>query len=348
MPKLYEYDLGKASDILVREIFQLKEGETLIITADTESDESVVNATARSAFAVGAKPMVIWLPAPHGVGKAADPMLPIEALSAALCEADAWVEFNNQWLLYSTPFEIATEKNKKLRYLCLVGMDADLMMRVIGRVNKTLLSKFLHKVTEMTGKAKRIRMTTPAGTDVSFETNPNNVMACDDGDASKPGIYMLAGQINIIPDWDTIQGTIVFDGALTPPCGLLKEPVTLTIENGRVVDIQGGLQAKEFEKWLKSFDDPNMFRLGHVCYGFNPGAKLSGNILEDERVWGCTEWGLGYVSHLEAPPEGIKAKSHCDGICLNSSVWLDEKQILADGVVIDEELKKLLDAMNQK
>jgi len=65
-----------------------------------------------------------------------------------------WVEFNNQWLLYSTPFEIAMEKNKKLRYLCLVGMDADMMVRIISRVNKKVLSKFLYKVTEMTEKAK--------------------------------------------------------------------------------------------------------------------------------------------------------------------------------------------------
>ena len=67
--------------------------------------------------------MVITLAAPLGVGKAADAMLPIEALSAALAKADAWVEFNEQWLLYSTPFERAFEQNKKLRYLCLVGIE---------------------------------------------------------------------------------------------------------------------------------------------------------------------------------------------------------------------------------
>jgi hypothetical protein len=134
MAKLYEYELGKSADILMREMLQLIADETIIITADTESDERVVNAAARSAFSLGAKPMVIWLLAPYGVGKAADPMLPIDCLAAALCEADAWVEFNNQWLLYSTPFEIAMKKNKKLRYLCLVGMDADMMIRVIGRV----------------------------------------------------------------------------------------------------------------------------------------------------------------------------------------------------------------------
>ena len=80
IPKLYEYELGRAADLLTRDLFKLKKGETFIITADTESDERVVEATARAAFSVGAKPMVIWLASPLGVGKAADPMLPQEAL----------------------------------------------------------------------------------------------------------------------------------------------------------------------------------------------------------------------------------------------------------------------------
>ena len=95
MPQYYEYELAKAAHKLVTEMLKLKPDETIVITADTESDPRVVDATAGAAFAVGAKPMVIWIASPLGVGKAADPKLP-EALGAALCKADAWVEFNNQ------------------------------------------------------------------------------------------------------------------------------------------------------------------------------------------------------------------------------------------------------------
>jgi len=51
--------LGKSADVLIREMFQIKAGETIVITADTESDERVVNAVARNAFSLGAEPMVI-------------------------------------------------------------------------------------------------------------------------------------------------------------------------------------------------------------------------------------------------------------------------------------------------
>lgn len=330
----YEFELGKAADILTRELFKVKSGETFVITADTESDERVVEATARAAFSCGAKPMVIWLASPLGVGKAADPMLPQESLVGALKGADAWVEFNNQWLLYSTTYDTVIEEHKDLRYLCLVGMNADMMVRCIGRIDYPLLTKFLEKVTNLTGAAKKGKITTPAGTNVSFENDPDFGVMYATGYADKPGVHMMAGQIGWAPKYESINGKIVFDGSIVPPLGLLKEPVELTINKGDIVKVEGGKEAVEFEAWLRSFNDPNMLKLAHVCYGFNPGAKLTGDIVEDERVWGCTEWGVGNFP-------GRPAASHTDGICLNSSVWLDGEQILEKGRCIHTELADL-------
>lgn len=345
--KYYEIELGRAAKALVEDILELKKDETFAITADTESDERVVNAVAQAAFAAGAKPMVIWVAAPMGVGKAADPMLPVDALSEALKHSDVWAEFNNKWLLYSTPFERAVFGNDRIRYINLVGMDVDMIVRVIGRVDTDLLAKFMFEVRDMTKQAKKMKITTPAGTYLEFENNPTHPMSCDVGKANVPGIHYLSGQIGWTPITETINGTLVFDGSVEPPCGLLDEPIKITVEKGRAVKIEGGRQATEFRKWLESFNDPHMFRLAHVCYGFNPGAKLTGNILEDERVWGATEWGLGYQSAEDCPPDGIPAVSHTDGICLNSSVWLDGVQLLDKGIVVHEKLKDMADKLTK-
>ena len=321
-------------------MFKLKKGETCVITADTESDGRVVDAIARAVFSCEAKPLVITVAAPLGVGKAADKMLPVEALTACLKAADAWIELNKQWLLYSTPYDIAIKENRKLRHICLAGMNVDMMVRCIGRVNYPVLSAFLDKIFEMTKAAKQWRFTTPGGEDIGFKnsTNPNRVYGIDNGYADTPGSHMMSGQIGWTPEWDTINGTIVFDGSIYPPCGLLHDPVFLDIEKGRVRKISGGNQAQEFEKWLKSFNDPRMFVLAHVCWGFNPGAKLTGEIVEDERVWGVTEWGLGNIGRCLIEPDGIPAASHTDGISLNTSAWLDGEQILDSGIVVKEDL----------
>jgi len=346
---LYEFELGRAADILCRDLFRLGRGETFVITADTESDMRVVEATARAAFSAGAKPMVIRLASPLGVGKAADPMLPQDALVGALKGADAWVEFNNQWLLYSTTYDIAMKENEKLRYLstydiamkeneklrylCLVGMNADMMVRCIGRINYPALADFITALSEMTVKAEEMRITTPAGTDVTFR-NMEGATAPLRGFPNKPGSHMMAGQIGWRIIRESVNGRIVFDGCISPPIGLLKEPVTLHVKDGKITEIEGGHEAKQYEAWLRSFNHPNMLRMAHVCYGFNPGARLTGDIVEDERVWGCTEWGVG--NH-----PGMPAPSHSDGICLNSSVWLDGEQVLDEGRSVHPELAEL-------
>ena len=341
MPQFYEYELNGAALRLVRDMFKLKEGETFVITADTESDPRVVEATAAAAFAVGAKPMVVWTASPLGVGKAADPMLPVKALTAVLNKADAWVEYNNEWLLYSTPYEKAMKENKKLRHLCLVGMNVDMMVRVIARVDMKALGKFQDKLIEMTKAAKHVKMTTPAGGNIEFDNDPKRPIICEVGYADTPGSHMLGGQIGWSPIFKSINGTIAFDGSVVPPIGLTKAPIRLHVKEGKIEKIEGGQDAQTFQAWLKSFNNPLMMRMAHVCYGVNPGAKLTGNIVEDERVWGCTEWGIGYVGQMLTGGEPIPAPSHTDGICLNTSVWLDGKKVFDKGRVVQPELARL-------
>lgn len=339
---MVHFELQNAADKLIQEIFQVRKDETVIITADTGSDMELVNGVASSAYSAGAKPMVITLAMPRGVGKAADPDLPVAELTGALAACDVWIEFNHQWLLYSTPFEEALKRNPKLRYMCLVDFDCNLLIRLVGKVKTKQLKKFMTRVAELHQTAKALHVTTPAGTDVTFRLDPTHVISNDCGDASKPGMHFLTGQLNVIPDFSSTNGTIVFDGTITPPFGKIPDaPVILTVKKGKIIKIEGGRAAREYEQWLDSFQDENMLRMAHIAYGFNPGAKLTGNICEDERAWGCTEWGIGYVSPTEAPPDGQNAKSHTDGICLNSSVWIDGRQILDKGKICDPELLQL-------
>lgn len=339
---MFNMELQKSADILIRDIFEVKKGESVVITADTQSSMEVAEVLAASAYAAGGIPMVCITPTQEGFGQDADCELPVDALSGALIGADVWIEINYRGLLYSTPFVRAEAQNKKLRYMCIQGYNADLMIRTIGALDIVPLRAFMKKVAEFTRNAKEMYVTTPAGTDVRFTIEPKHLTSCDCGEANVPGVHMMIGQINVVPKFGSVNGTIVFDGTLTPPYGRqVTEPVKLTIKDSVIIKIEGGRDAVEFEQWLKSFDDEGMFKLAHIAYGFNPGAKLTGNIVEDERVWGSTEWGIGYVSPYDAPPAGQAAKSHCDGICLNSSVWLDDRQILEEGKVIDDELNTL-------
>jgi len=347
MPTQYALELGKAGYIVAHDMCRIKKGESVLITVDSAMHFQPVEEVAKAAEAAGGKVMVAWHSTPRGYGKVADPQLP-ESLKAAIPAADVWIEFNNQWLLYSTPW-IEAMSNGRTRYLFLGGLDPDRVVRCIARLDMDVQEKFQNKVVELTHKASKMRMTTPAGTDVSFENVPERPIT-NELRADVPGPHFLVGQIGWAPREESIKGTIVFDGSFSgggeADLGILTEPIRLAVEKGQIVDIKGGEQAKKMSEWLKKLGDPGMYNLAHVCYGFNPGAILTGLCTEDERVWGSTEWGNGYQGPMfeGSLPEAV---SHADGICLNSTVWVDDALLLEEGKVVHPELVEIAKAMGK-
>ncbi|MBW2031864.1 MAG: hypothetical protein JRJ03_05345 [Deltaproteobacteria bacterium] len=212
MPELYELELGKAAHIIANKMCRIQRGESIIITVDSVMDFRPVEETAKAAEAAGGKVMVAWHSTPSGYGKVADPQLP-ESLKKAIPVADVWIEFNNQWLLYSTPW-IEAMSNGRTRYLFLGGLDSQRVTRCIAGLNMDLQEKFQNKVVELTKKASRMRITTAAGTDVSFENVPERPIA-NELHAAVPGPHFLVGQIGWAPREESINGVIVFDGSFS-------------------------------------------------------------------------------------------------------------------------------------
>jgi leucyl aminopeptidase (aminopeptidase T) len=97
-----------------------------------------------------------------------------------------------------------------------------------------------------------------------------------------------------------------------------------------VTGVEGGSEAKVLERWFASIGNPNIYRLAHYSLGFNPGvSRCTGRIVEDERVFGGIEFGIGSQgSHLGA---GWDAGGHTDGVVLNPSIYLDGQPMEEEG-----------------
>ncbi len=74
--------------------------------------------------------------------------------------------------------------------------------------------------------------------------------------------------------------------------GLLKKPVTLTVERGRITEIRGDEEAQKLLEILEAADE-NARCIAEVGLGTNPKATYIGNLVEDERVRGSGHIGLG-------------------------------------------------------
>ncbi|HLI45828.1 MAG TPA: hypothetical protein VKU94_01380 [Geobacterales bacterium] len=336
----YEFELAIAARKLIEDILHVNKGDEVLITADSGSDYRAIVATAQAAKLIGAKPLVLWYNMTSGVGMEAEKDLPVRSLRAALKNADVWLEFNKTWLLYSSIYEEVI-LNNKTKYLILVGMDADMMVRMIGRVDLKLLFEFQKKLANIVSRSKRFELFSSEGTNMTFENDSSRPILIE-GEIFGPGDYALVGQVDWAPLEESINGIFVADVSAYPPfeLGLLRKPIEIRIENGKIVSIRGGREAMVFKRWLEDLNDPNMYNVAHIAIGCNPNARPSGNILEDERIWGALDWGFGSQAPTFKGKFGL-AKSHTDCVMLNTTLRADGATIIENGDFVHEDLKDL-------
>ena len=342
MPDFMDMELTKAAYNLMKELVRVKKDESVLITIDSVAKFRVAEEIAKIANALGGKVMLAWHTTPKGYGAITEPYLP-EPLIACADKTDVWIELNDQWLLYSSMWDKAVT-NGRTRQIMLGGLSIEQIVRCIGDIDIPAQIEFQNTVTDMTRRAKRMKITNKAGTFVEFSNHPerpvNSEIMYD-----TPGGHFLIGQIGWAPVEETVNGKIVFDGSVSgggaAELGVLANPIAYIVENGKLARIEGGKEADILRNYFEELDDPNMYIPAHVCYGFNPNAKLEGTMTEDERVWGSTEWGFGHQGANFSGTVPRVAKSHIDGTCLECSVWLDDMQITDNGRVIEPTLKRL-------
>ncbi len=322
----YAFELARAAHRLVTEMRPISEGQQVLITADTAADQRVVQATAAAVYTVGGVPAVVTY---HTLD---EPMQePPKPVAGAGANADVWINFAVSYLLYSPAYHAAVKKG--CIYVELTGMDVDMMVRTIGRVNYQPMKEMATRLYQMSQAAQTVRVTSPAGTDLRMTIDKAGDPFWEPPPEAGGYAQMLGGQSGFMAFRESYEGLLVFDGALWPPAelGVLNTPVRLTLEKGLIKKIAGGAEAAVFERWLAGFDHPKAYLMDHACYGFNPGVtRPTGRILEDERIFGCMQFGIGATEY--------GSPAHTDGVILNPSVWLDDAQIEENGRYTHPEL----------
>lgn len=330
------FELAKGAMTLARDVMLVQPGETVVISGDSCTDRRVVEATANAVFAIGGLPTIIYYPTyPETC------MEPYAPIAAALEHCDVWIEFAYSTIMHSNCFRASLAAG--VRYINLTGMDAMMMVRTISNIDYKLVVEMGEAIQRIVQNSDEVIVKSPGGTNLKGYNRGRRVRLSGKLATEKGYPIMLAGQVSWCPIEETIEGKLVFDGALFPPMSLGKfnEPVALTLKDGRVTDIQGGREAKVFSQWMESLNDPeNMYRLAHYSLGFNPGIKaVTGRIVEDERVFGCIEFGIGSQGKSILGKQWAAA-GHTDGIVLNPTIILDGEVFEENGVYKNEEIRE--------
>lgn len=299
----------------------VKPGETVLISTDTNKLR-IAEALAGAAYAVGATPIIIMIPPvkTHGA------QLP-EPIVAAFREADVFLQ-PSTWSQTHTKARVeAIKAGKRGSTMCEITEDA----LCVGAIEADFeeCDRRGRQLGAILAESKEVRITSPAGTDISGEVKGRPVQY-ETGLFKKPGQFAAFpdSEINISPMEGTAEGKAVIDVSIMSVGVTLYDPVTLIIKEGKVKDIQGGMAAKKLREILDSLNDEKAFNFAEFGIGLNPCARLAATNLEDLGRLGNGHCGIGSNFAIGGK---ILAPNHHDAIFKEASVYFDGRLVLDNG-----------------
>ncbi|QHN05406.1 aminopeptidase [Granulicella sp. WH15] len=227
---------------------------------------------------------------------------------------------------------------RRMRHAHMVNITPEIMTQGM-RADFQEVDRLSQAVLDRVRASTYVRATTPAGTDIYAQLNPDYRWFKTSGIISTEKWGNLPGGECFTAPAE-VNGIFVVDGVvgdfLCKQYGLLeKTPLTLSIENNRLV--RASCENKDLERdfWAYTHTDENSDRVGEFAIGTNIGVeRVIGNILQDEKFPGIhIAFGDPYGAHTGAP---WKSSTHIDVVGLKFSIWLgnaagEEEQIMQDG-----------------
>jgi len=150
-------------------------------------------------------------------------------------------------------------------------------------VNYEKMVEISDKMIKSFENAKKVHVSAPGGTDIVLHIE-DRAFSTDTKIVKEPYFANLpCGEIWCGPIESKGDGIIVCDGSIGD-IGKVKKPLRITLKNGEIIDLESKDQKLVEEvKRLTSLDEEASI-IGELGIGLNPGAKLSGILLEDEKA----------------------------------------------------------------
>lgn len=148
---------------------------------------------------------------------------------------------------------------------------------------------------------------------------------------SSPGIFRESGSSGNFPSGEAFiapreggaEGSTIIDGSMVG-IGLLDDPLEVSLSKGKLVELKG----KHAPGLSILFETPENATIAELGIGTNEAARLTGVILEDEKIYGTVHIAFGTNTSFG----GVnKAALHYDGVILAPTLYLDDELIIEDG-----------------
>ena len=210
------------------------------------------------------------------------------------------------------------------------GITEEIMIRGLN-ADYNRIAALTIKLQEILNDVNIVRVTTPLGTDITMDITgrkalPSKGLFHKKGESGN----LPTGEAYIAPLEGKSNGVFFVDGSMAS-LGVVKgKPIGIEVKDGFAVNISGGSQAKKLDETLNKFG--NLSRnIAEFGIGTNHKAKLSGVLLEDEKVMGTIHIALGDNKSMGG---NVDIPIHLDGVVKKPTVFFDGKMIMKNGKLL--------------
>ena len=352
-------DLMRSARIAIEKVIAVRDGEEVLIITNPQRDVFEISRALYNAVAgVGGRPVMMVQETKSQVDMAEDSII-----AAIASNPDVVISISEKKLgkdrkglsegyvgEESTYDHIFTYLlgEKRIRSFWSPSITRDIFIRTVP-VDYDLMARRGAKIKDILDRAVEVHITSPSGTDVVIGTGERKAIV-DDGNFTTPGRggNLPAGEVFISPSLGDSKGTIAYDGSIATTQGeiIIKDPIICRVEDGYIRAIEGGDEADILREDIESagktveemaaegkIDDElkeeymrNLYNLGELGIGLNPNARIIGNMLEDEKVYGTCHIAIGANYDNDA-----RTIIHLDGLIKSPSIVA----IMPDGEEIE-------------
>jgi leucyl aminopeptidase (aminopeptidase T) len=307
--------LARAVRSVVRTCLAVAPGEDVVVVVDTPLQD--VGEALRDEAQRAEADAVLAVMAPretHGT----EPPPPI---AAALAACDVFIAPASRSLSHTQARKRATDGGA--RGATMPTVTADMLARLMD-VDFDRLRARSRALAELLEDADEAHVTCPRGTDLRLDLRGRDGVA-DDGDLTAPGAFgnLPCGEGFISPAGG--EGTMATRSIAS--LGLVQgHPAHLTIEDGRLTKATG----PEGERLLAMLEGAGErgTNLAELGVGTNDKARLTGNILEDEKMLGTVHIAFGASAGIGGT---VDVPIHLDAMVTDATLTIGDVRVLESG-----------------
>ncbi|WP_339218859.1 aminopeptidase [Paenibacillus sp. FSL H8-0332] len=312
-----EARIGISMNVL-KDCLGLASGELLAVVADDDKRdlaESVYEAGKR----LGAESMLLVMQPRSRSGE--EPPAPV---AAAMAKADVAVCITTHSMTHTAARKQAAAAGT--RVATMPGITDDMFSHGAITADYGQVKALTEQVAALLSAGNRVRVEKD-GLSLSFSIDGR------DGVLST-GLYLNPGESGNLPSGEayiaplegTATGQIKVDGSVAG-IGALDSPMVLTVEQGRLIHAGG----EHGGKLLDMLGDGDGRLLGEFGIGTNNKARITGVVLEDEKVYGTIHVAFGSNNTFGGV---VAAGVHIDAVVMKPDVYIDDKLIMQAGELL--------------